>query len=99
MILDCRKVGITSSFSFFFDLAKRLFMSETLREANAFVRKEYLMREFDYSKLKERIWDNEIMAYVAQIHEFKGKQDLFLRQKPVGLNRLVEIAKLQSTES
>ena len=57
------------------------------------------MREFDYSKLKERIWDNEIMAYVAQIHEFKGEQDLFLRQKPVGLNRLVEIAKFQSTES
>ena len=57
------------------------------------------MREFDYSKLKERTWDNEIMAYVAQIHEFKGKQDLFLRQKPVELNRLVEIAKIQSTES
>lgn len=57
------------------------------------------MREFDYSKLKERTWDNEIMAYVAQIHEFKGKQDLYLRQKPVELNRLVEIAKIQSTES
>lgn len=57
------------------------------------------MREFDYSKLKERTWDNEIMAYVAQIHEFKGKQELFLRQKPVELNRLVEIAKIQSTES
>ena len=57
------------------------------------------MREFDYSKLKERTWDNEIMAYVAQIHEFKGKQYLFLRQKPVELNRLVEIAKIQSTES
>lgn len=57
------------------------------------------MREFDYSKFKERTWDNEIMAYVAQIHEFKGKQDLFLRQKPVELNRLVEIAKIQSTES
>lgn len=64
-----------------------------------FGRKEYLMREFDYSKLKERNWDNEIMAYVAQIHEFKGKQDLYLRQKPVELNRLVEIAKIQSTES
>lgn len=29
-ILDCRKVGMTSSFSFFSDLAKRLFMSEAL---------------------------------------------------------------------
>lgn len=57
------------------------------------------MREFDYSKLKDRTWDNEILAYVAKIHEFKGKQELFLRQKPVELNRLVEIAKIQSTES
>lgn len=61
--------------------------------------KDNLMREFDYSKLKERTWDNEIIAYVAQIHEFKGKQDLYLRQKPVELNRLVQIAKIQSTES
>ena len=57
------------------------------------------MRVFDYSKLKERTWDNEILAYVAQIHEYKGKQDLYLRQKPVELNRLIEIAKIQSTES
>lgn len=32
------------------------------------------MRIFDYSKLKERTWDNEISAYVAQIHEYKEKQ-------------------------
>lgn len=57
------------------------------------------MREFNYSKLAERTWDNEIMAYVAQIHEYKGKQELFLRQKPVELKRLIEIAKIQSTES
>lgn len=57
------------------------------------------MRVFDYSKLKDRTWDNEILAYIAQIHEYKGKQDLYLRQKPVELNRLIEIAKIQSTES
>ena len=57
------------------------------------------MRVFDYSKLKDRTWDNEILAYVAQIHEYKGKHDLYLRQKPVELNRLIEIAKIQSTES
>jgi len=57
------------------------------------------VRVFDYSKLKERTWDNEIMTYVAQIHEYKGKQVLFLRQKPVELSRLIEIARIQSTES
>lgn len=57
------------------------------------------MRNFDYSHLKDRTWDNEILSYVAKIHEFKGKQELYFRQKPVELERLVEIAKVQSTES
>lgn len=57
------------------------------------------MREFDYSFLAGRLWDTEIMNYTNLIHEYKGKQDLYLRQKPVELDRLVEIAKIQSTES
>ena len=57
------------------------------------------MRSFDYTHLKDRTWDSEILSYVAQIHEYKGKQELYLRQKPVELNRLIEIAKIQSTES
>ena len=31
--------------------------------------------------------------------EYKGRQDLYIRQKPVELERLVEIAKIQSTET
>lgn len=57
------------------------------------------MREFNYAKLAERTWDNEILSYVSKIHEYKGKQELFLRQKPVELERLIEIAKVQSTEA
>ena len=57
------------------------------------------MRSFDYGTLTNRTWDNEIVSYVAQIHEYKGKQELYLRQKPVELNRLIQIAKVQSTES
>ena len=57
------------------------------------------MRQFDYSYLAERTWDMEILTYVSKIHEYKGKQELFLRQRPVELNRLIEIAKIQSTEA
>ncbi len=57
------------------------------------------MRTFEYSNLKDRTWDTEILSYVAQIHEYKGRQELFLRQKPATLHRLIEIAKVQSTES
>ena len=57
------------------------------------------MRKFNYSALKDMKWDSEMMGYVAIIHEMKGKQVLYLRQKPETLDRLVEIAKVQSTES
>ena len=57
------------------------------------------MRTFEYSNLKDRTWDTEILSYVAQIHEYKGRQELFLLQKPATLHRLIEIAKVQSTES
>lgn len=57
------------------------------------------MRTFNYTVLKNKKWDNEIVAYIAQIHEHKAKQELFLKQKPQELEKLVEIAKVQSTES
>ena len=57
------------------------------------------MRSFDYSILKNRTWDNEILGLVAQIHEYKGRQELYLKQKPAELDKLVEIAKIQSTEA
>lgn len=57
------------------------------------------MRQFDYSRLAERTWDNEILQYVSKIHEYKGRQELYLRQKPIKLDRLIEIAKVQSTEA
>lgn len=57
------------------------------------------MREFNYSKLRERQWDSETLGLVAQIHEFKGRQELYLKQKPATLDKLIEIAKIQSTEA
>ena len=57
------------------------------------------MRIFNYANLKDYRWDSEILGLVAQIHEFKGKQELYLKQKPAALEKLVEIAKIQSTEA
>jgi Fic family protein len=57
------------------------------------------MRNFDYSILAKRSWDTDILNMVAKIHECKGHQDLYIRQKPVELGRLVELAKIQSVES
>lgn len=57
------------------------------------------MRHFDYTGLKNKTWDNEVINYLSLIHEYKGKQTSYLQQKPSELKRLVEIAKVQSTEA
>ena len=58
-----------------------------------------IMRTFNYLKLKDSKWDSETLSFVAQIHEHKGKQELYIRAKPVELERLIQVAKIQSTES
>lgn len=57
------------------------------------------MREFNYKKLQNRLWNNDILGYVADIHEARGKQSLYFKQKPEALEKLVEVAKVQSTEA
>lgn len=57
------------------------------------------MRAFDYRILEKKAWDTDIVNLVAKTHEYKGRQNLFIRQKPTELERLVEIAKIQSTEA
>lgn len=57
------------------------------------------MRNYDYSNLIYKTWDNEILGLVAQIHEYKGRQELYLKQQPAQLDRLIELAVVQSTEA
>ena len=57
------------------------------------------MRTFNYSAIKDQKWDSEILGLVAGIYKYAGKQELYLKQKPHELEKLVEIAKIQSTEA
>ena len=57
------------------------------------------MRTFNYSKYREQKWDSEVLGLVAAIYKEAGKQELYLKQRPEELEKLVEIAKIQSTES
>lgn len=57
------------------------------------------MREFNYSAINDQKWDSEILGLVAAIYKEAGKQELCLKQRPDELNKLVEIAKIQSTEA
>lgn len=57
------------------------------------------MREFNYSLIREWKWDSELLELIAAIYKEAGKQELYLKQRPEDLNKLVEIAKVQSTEA
>ena len=57
------------------------------------------MRDFNYSAIREQKWDATILGLIAAIYKEAGKQELYLKQRPEELEKLVEIAKIQSTEA
>ena len=57
------------------------------------------MKIFNYSQYKNITWDNEILGYISQIHEFKGKLSSVELKNKAKINKLIEIAKIQSTEA
>lgn len=57
------------------------------------------MRSFNYSAIKDQKWDSDILGLIAAIYKEAGKQELYLKQRPEELEKLVEIAKVQSTEA
>ena len=57
------------------------------------------MRDFNYSKIREQKWDSDVLGLIAAIYKEAGKQELYLKQRSQELEKLVEIAKVQSTEA
>ena len=57
------------------------------------------MRPFNYSEIKSKMWDSDILGLIAAIYKEAGKQEMYLKPRPEELEKLVEIAKVQSTEA
>ena len=57
------------------------------------------MRIFDLQSKYNTLLTPEIVSYLTQIHEHKGKQALLAEEKSDVLTDLLEIAKIQSTEA
>lgn len=55
------------------------------------------MKIFDYSNLPQKLLTAEIVGLLANIHEHKGKQELFIEARSDALNSLLDIATIQST--
>ena len=57
------------------------------------------MRSLNYKETFQKLLTPEIVSYLAQIHEQKGQQNLFIEAHKDALTELLEIAKIQSTEA
>ena len=57
------------------------------------------MRALNYKETYRKLLTPEIVSYLAQIHEQKGQQNLFIEAHKDSLTELLEIAKIQSTEA
>lgn len=57
------------------------------------------MRTLNYETEYQKLLSPEIVSYLAQIHEQKGQQNLFIEARKDALSELLEIAKIQSTEA
>ena len=55
------------------------------------------MKNYDYSFLETSAIPSDVVSFLVQIHEFKGKQANCYRQQADILAKLVEFAKIQST--
>lgn len=57
------------------------------------------MRNFDYKLHSKSLYTSEIVKLLTQIHEYKGKQLRYIEATPDILDKLLDIAKIQSTVS
>lgn len=57
------------------------------------------MCDFNYTKIRDNKWDSELLGLIAAIYKEAGKQEMYLKQRPEELDKLVEIAMIQSTEA
>lgn len=57
------------------------------------------MRVFNYSKIKDKKCGSEVFCLVDSIYRYQGKQKIYFKEKPKGLNKLMEITMIQSSEA
>ena len=57
------------------------------------------MRAFHFKAEYNQLLTPEVVAYLTQIHEYKGQQNLFIEAKEDVLSSLLEVARIQSTEA
>jgi len=57
------------------------------------------MKEINYKDIEKLPITVEVMNMISTLHEYKGRQELYIETQPVILDKLMEVARIQSTEA
>lgn len=57
------------------------------------------MKEINYKVIEKLPITIEIMNMISKLHEYKGRQELYIETQPEILEKLMEVARIQSTEA
>jgi Fic family protein len=57
------------------------------------------MHEYDFTSRPKDLLAPEVVALLTRLHECRGRQELFIEAEPDVLTALVDVAKIQSTDS
>ena len=57
------------------------------------------MHTFDYSETPKQLLTPTIVNMLSSLHEFRGKQELYIEAESDVLTALLDIAKIQSTKA
>ena len=54
------------------------------------------MKEFNYLEINQELYTTEVVNLLSAIHEYKGKQEIFMEAQPDVLEAMLRVAKIQS---
>ncbi len=57
------------------------------------------MKEINYRAIEKMPITIEVMNMISALHEYKGRQELYIETQPEILDKLMEVARIQSTEA
>lgn len=57
------------------------------------------MTQFDYDRALQSLMTPQVMQALSSVHEYRGRQSLYAAMRPDVLDRLCEVAKIQSTSA
>ena len=67
------------------------------KHTNGVERKAVTMKKINYRVIEKMPITIEVMNMVSVLHEYKGRQELYIETQPEILNKLMEVARMQRT--